>query len=153
MNVTLQLDREPVQFDLSGAVAGVSVSIRRLNPMALTAAQTAVQQTMSNSEELLIVLARNRLLPEGGETVWRSLPETDLEAYLEAMVGISNWLSAVELGVRALSDWAGFHDDQGKAHPMTRLVIEAAMLIPDFQEQVLARIDECLAVRLRGAAQ
>lgn len=151
MTITLAIDRDPVPVDLSGPLTGVSVMLRPLNPWALSDAVKAVHAVVSDKEKLLAILTRNDLLPPGGETAWNGLPTTDLESYVTMMAGLGEWLSGVELAGRAIVEWRGFAGLNGEALPLSREALEAAMLVPAFQEQVLARIGERLILRSEGA--
>ena len=153
MTITLAVDREPVPFDLSDPLAGVSVTLRRLNPKALGDAVKSAQAVVADKEELLATLTRNALLPAGGEAAWRDLPATDLKSYVTTMAGVGEWLAGVELGVRAIVDWRGFDGPDGQPLPLSRDALEAAMLVPAFHEQVMSLIDERLVLRFEEAAR
>ena len=69
------------------------------------------------------------------------------------MMGVGEWLAAVECGIRAISAWSGFCDQNGAPIPVPgpkasadekagwRAVLQQAFLSKPFLDQVLPRID------------
>lgn len=157
--IRISLNREPVEEPLRGAFAGCTVTLRRLTSNEFAEASTAAQAIVRDASRLVVLIEEHDLRPEGRK----------IKALLEDaqfMMGVGEWLGAVECGIRAISAWSGFVGDDGRPIPVPgpkasdedkahwRRVMEAAFLSRPFMDQVLPRIDaaaQLLAVEGKGS--
>lgn len=144
--IRISLNREPVRTPLRGAFSGCTVTLRRLTSNEFAAAQAAAQALLRDSSQLVELLEEYDLRPEG-QKIKASLADPQF------MMGVGEWIAAVECGIRAISDWSGFYGDdrQPIAVPgpkaseaerkQWRRVLEAAFLSKPLMDQVLPAID------------
>lgn len=157
--IRISLNREPVTVPLSGAFAGCTVTLRRLTSNEFAEAGNAAQAVLRDSSRLVELLEEYDLRRDG-QKIKAALVD------VEFMAGIGQWLAAVECGLRAISAWSGFADDDARPIPVPgarateaekaqwRRVLEAAFLSKPFMDQVLPRIDaaaQLLAVEGKGS--
>lgn len=145
--IRISLNREPVMVPLSGAFAGCTVTLRRLTSNEFAEATAAALATLRDTGKLVELLEHYDLRPPGRK----------IKALLDDagfMMGIGQWLGAVECGVRAISGWTGFTDDTGAPIPPSREALEAGFLSKPLMDQVLPRIDaaaQLLAIEGKGS--
>lgn len=124
----------PVRRSLSGPLTGITVTLRRLRANEFAEAQSAALAILRDRSKLVELLEEYDLRP----------PRRKLKSLLEDagfMMGIGQWLAAVECGERAISEWSGLIDENGQALPLGRRSLEAAFLSQAFLDQVLPLID------------
>lgn len=157
--IRISLNREPVTVPLTGAFTGCTVTLRRLTSNEFAEASAAARALLRDSSKLVELLEEYGLRREG-QKLKAALADVDF------MMGVGEWLGGVECGVRAISAWSGFCDDDGRPIPvpgvgaspearaMWRRVLEAAFLSKPFLDQVVPRIDaaaQLLAVEGKGS--
>jgi hypothetical protein len=145
--IRISLNREPVTVPLSGAFTGCTVTLRRLTSNEFAEATSAAQARLRDSSKLVELLEEHGLRPKGRKI-------KALLGDVEFMLGIGQWLGAVECGVRAISGWTGFADETGAAIDPSRPVLEAVFLSKPFMDQVLPQIDaaaQLLAIEGKGS--
>lgn len=132
--IVIALNREPVVHALTGPFAGASVTLRRLTSNEYEQARAAALSVIRDRSQLVELLERHDLRPAG-----RKLAE--ILADVDFMMGVGEWIAAVECGVRAISAWDGFSDETGQAIGPTRAALEAAFLSQPFLDQVRPAMD------------
>lgn len=132
--IVIALNREPVIHPLTGPFAGASVTLRRLTSNEYEEARAAALILLRDRSKLVELLERHDLRPKGRK----------LDAILsdvDFMMGVGEWIAAVECGVRAISDWSGFVDQDRQPLPPTRAAMEAVFLSQPFLDQVRPAMD------------
>lgn len=144
--IRISLNREPVEEPLRGAFAGCTVTFRRLTSNEFAEAHAAAQAIVKDSSRLVELLEEYDLRRDG-QKIKAALAD------VQFMMGIGEWIGAVECGIRAISAWSGFFDDDGQPIPVPgpkasaeekarfRRVLEVCFLSKPFMDQVLPRID------------
>lgn len=134
MAVRIELDRTPVERALRGAFQGCTVTLRRLTSNEFAEAEAAAKAILQDRGKLYELLEEHDLRPPGKKI--RTLGEDPM-----FLMGVGEWLAAVECGVRAITAWTGFLDADGGPLPVDRRALEAAFLNEPFLKQVLPEID------------
>lgn len=135
MAVRIALDRTPVEVALRGGFQGCTVTLRRLTSNEFAEAESAAKAVMQDKGRLVELLEEHDLRPPGRKI--RALTEDPM-----FMVGVGEWLAAVECGVRAITAWTGILAADGTPLPVDRKALEAAFLNDAFLRQVLPEIDK-----------
>lgn len=135
MVVRIATNREPVERALTGAYDGCGVTLRRLTANEFAEARNAATAIVRDSSQLVELLEKHELRPRGKKI-------RDLLRDAAFMMGVGQWLAAVECGVRAISAWRGFVGEDGVT-PIApdREALEVAFLAEPFLDQVLPMID------------
>lgn len=117
--ILIQLNREPVTIPLTGAYAGVTVTLRRLTSVHFAIARHAAQVILEDDGKLLILLSEYDLLPKGSVKEWRRLRDKEPVEYAAFLTGIRMWLVAVECGLLGIESWSGIGGVTGGADAPT----------------------------------
>ncbi|MBJ7485963.1 hypothetical protein [Brevundimonas sp.] len=144
--IVVSLIREPVTVPLTGAYAGVTVTLRRLTTPDYAEAQQAAQAIIQDESKLLPLLIEHGLLPEGKLKAWKRKKETDPISYARFLTGVAMWVGAVECGVKGIDSWTGILGEDRKPAPVHRDVIEVLMLDEHFSSQVTAELDKAARI-------
>lgn len=144
--IRIALNREPVTVPLEGPFAGCTVTLRRLTSNEFAEAQDAAKAILADKSRLVELIEKHDLRPEGVRI-------RELLADLPFLLGVSEWLAAVECGVRAISAWSGFADEEGRpievpgrradaeARQRWRTALESAFLAEPLMRQAMREID------------
>ena len=81
MSVRVSLKQGPVTKPLRFPYADVTITARRLRSPEWDSARDAAQAILRNDAELLNLLVKHELLPEGGVRGWKRMKDTDPVAY------------------------------------------------------------------------
>lgn len=167
MTIIVALTREPVEIQLTGAYAGVGVTLRRLTTPQFQNCQNRALAILADGPALTTVLIRHGLC-ETAADVKRALTDPDFAA------GFGAWLGEVECGIEAILAWTGIATTTGETAPLARdrrkvagvaepvdpadllarEVIEALFLDQHFRSQVSRHIDmaaRILAIEGKGS--
>lgn len=151
--IRLSLDREPLEVSLTGPLEGGRLTLRRLASHELEAARAAALAVVRSPAQLIELLETHDLWPVDPAT-GRRRKSKEFLADPMFMTGIGEWLGAVECGVRAITAWSGFADDQGREIPVSRAALEVAFLDGAFLDQVqraMSRSAQMLVVEGKGS--
>lgn len=142
MTVRIALKTDPVTRPLRAPYAGATVTVRRLRTPQWEAARDAAQALLRDDARLLEKLIDHDLLPEGGVKGWKRMKDQDPVAYAQFLVGIALWLTAVECALVGVLEWTGVEVEKGVPAPLTREVLEAALLDDGLSGQVMGLLTE-----------
>lgn len=142
MTVRVDLKTDPVEKRLRTPYADVTITARRLRSPEWDTAREKALAIVRNDAELLNLLVKHELLPEGGVRGWKRMKDDDPVAYTQFIVGVSMWLTAVECALVGVSAWAGIEVEAGVTAPITRDVLEVVLLDDALSDQIMAVVTE-----------
>ena len=142
MTVRVALKTDPVEKRLRAPYADVTVTARRLRSPEWDTARDRALAIVRNDAELLNLLVKHELLPEGGVRGWKRMKDDDPVAYSQFMMGVSMWLMAVECALVGVSAWSGIEIGEGVPAPITREVLEVVLLDEALSDQIMAVLTE-----------
>ncbi|ADL00700.1 hypothetical protein [Brevundimonas subvibrioides] len=144
--IRIGTNREPVTVTLRPPYGDVTVTLKRLTTSHYGEAQQAAQAILRNDAELLNLLVKHDLLPEGGVKAWKRMKDKDVMAYAAFLSGIGVWLGAVECAVRGISEWTGILGEDGKPAAVEREIIETLMLDEALSHQITTQLDQAARI-------
>ena len=142
MTVRVALKTDPVEKRLRAPYADVTITARRLRSPEWDTARDRALAIVRNDAELLNLLVKHELLPEGGVRGWKRMKDDDPVAYAQFIVGVSMWLTAVECALISVTAWAGIEVEKGVVAPITREVLEVVLLDEALSDQIMAVLTE-----------
>lgn len=142
MTVRVSLLTGPVEKALRPPYTGVTVTVRRLRSPEWDTARDRALAIVRNDAELLNLLVKYDLLPEGGVRGWKRMKDDAPVEYARFIIGISMWLTAVECALVGVQSWTGIEIDGGVPAPVDRSVLEALLLDEALSEQLMSVLTE-----------
>ena len=114
----------------------------RLRSPEWDSARDAAQAILRNDAELLNLLVKHELLPEGGVRGWKRMKDTDPVAYAQYLIGIGMWLTSVECALVGVIAWTGINTEDGVPAPVDREILEVLLLDEALSDQILSVVTE-----------
>lgn len=146
--VTVVTRRDPVTVPLSGAYAGVTVTLARLTSPQFAQARHAAQAILDDDGNVIVLMSEHDLLPPGGVRAWKRMRDDDPIAFAAFMTGIRVWVCAVECGLIGIQSWTGIKVEGGTAAPVERNLLEILMLDESFSQQIMDELDAAARILL-----
>lgn len=143
--IRISTDRAPVVEVLHGPFAGATVTLRRLPSPDLQAARAAAMALVRDHAALIRLIDRHDVWPRDRVTGRRRKVD-DFTADALVMMGLGEWIAAVECGLRAIESWTGFAGADGAPLPVTREALEVLFLSEPFLDQVLPLMDRAAQI-------
>lgn len=138
--ILISTDRTPVVERLTGPFQGATITLRRLPSPELQAARAAALALVRDHAKLVALVDRHDVWPRDKVTGRRRKVDDFTKDPL-VMMGLGEWIGAVECGLRSIEAWTGFADVAGAPAPVTREVLEVLFLSEPFMDQVLPLMD------------
>lgn len=132
----------PVTKSLRHPYGDVTITARRLRSPEWDSAREAAQKILRDDAELLNLLVKHELLPEGGVRGWKRMKDNDPVAYAQYLIGIGMWLTAVECALVGVIEWTGIDTEDGKPAPIDRDILEVLLLDEALSDQILGVVTE-----------
>lgn len=142
MTVRVSLKTGPVTKTLRAPYSGVTITVRRLRSPEWDSARERAQAIVRNDADLLNLLAKHDLLPNGSLREWKRLKDKDPVRYAEFIIGIAMWLTAVECALVGVVEWSGIEVEKGIAAPLDREVLEVVLLDEALSDQIMGVLTE-----------
>lgn len=142
MSVRVSLKQGPVTKPLRYPYADVTITARRLRSPEWDSARDAAQAILRNDAELLNLLVKHDLLPEGGVRGWKRMKDTNPVAYAQYLIGIGMWLTSVECALVGVIAWTGINTEDGAPAPIDREILEVLLLDEALSDQILSVVTE-----------
>lgn len=142
MTVRVSLKTGPVTKTLRAPYSGVTVTVRRLRSPEWDSARERAQAIVRNDADLLNLLAKHDLLPNGSLREWKRLKDKDPVRYAEFIIGIAMWLTAVECALVGVVEWTGIEVEKGVTAPLDREVLEVVLLDETLSDQIMGVLTE-----------
>ena len=142
MTVRVSLKTGPVTKTLRAPYSGVTVTVRRLRSPEWDSARERAQAIVRNDADLLNLLAKHDLLPNGSMKEWKRLKDKDPVRYAEFIIGIAMWLTAVECALVGVVQWTGIEVEKGVTAPLDREVLEVVLLDEALSDQIMGVLTE-----------
>lgn len=138
--IVLSRETGPVTAALTGRYSGVTVTLARLTSPQYAEANQAAQALLRDTPKLLELLARHDLQPAGAEGVRKAVTDPAF------MVGIGQWIAAIECACRSVTAWTGVVDEDREPVEPSRSAFEVLCLDDGFSRQLMAEIDKAARV-------
>lgn len=144
--IRIGTNREPVTVPLPRPYNDVSVTLQRLTTADYGEARQAAQAILLNDADLLNLLVKHDLLPDGGVKAWKRMKDRDVLAYAGFLSGVGVWLGAVECALRGVRDWTGILDETGAPASVDRDNLETLMLDDTFSSALMTELDKAARI-------
>ncbi|WP_426024684.1 hypothetical protein [Brevundimonas sp. PWP3-1b1] len=142
MSVRVELKTGPVTKTLRAPYHDVTITARRLRSTEWESAQAAAQAILRNDAELINLLSKHELLPEGGVRGWKRMKDKDPVGYASFLIGIGMWLAAVECALIGVVEWTGIELAKDTPAPIDREVLEVLLLDEALSNQIMTVVTE-----------
>ena len=142
MTVRVELKTGPVTKPLRAPYADVTITARRLRTPEWDSARERAQAIIRDDAELLNLLAKHELLPNGSLKEWKRLKDREPGRYAQYLIGVAMWLTAVECALVGVTGWTGIEVEKGVTAPLDREVLEVVLLDEALSDQIMGVVTE-----------